>query len=92
MRKFTISMMVVFAVLAVVVISPAFSFEAAGESSITSVAKSCCPSKAPVCENCKDCDCKDCCKVGKCECKDADCKCQCKDSGCKKAKGSCGKK
>lgn len=96
MRKFSISMLVLLVALAVVVVSPAFSFEAAGESSITSVSKSCCPSqkaeaKKADCDSCKDCECKDCCKNGKCECKDADCKCACKEASCKKSKSYCPK-
>lgn len=99
MRKITISMLVLLVALAVFAVSPAFSFEAAGDSSITSVAKGCCPSQKAssekadnTCDECKNCDCKDCCKDGKCSCTDDDCKCPCKDSGCKKSKGSCKKK
>ncbi|MBW8015653.1 MAG: hypothetical protein FVQ82_05665 [Planctomycetes bacterium] len=96
MRKFSISMLVLLVAMAFIVVSPAFSFEAAGESSYKSVAKGCCPStKAETtkaeCDKCKDCECKDCCKDGKCECKDDDCKCSCKKSSCSKSKGKCGK-
>jgi len=90
MRKFSISMLVLLVALSFVVVSPAFSFEAAGESSYKSVAKGCCPAKKVECDKCKDCECKDCCKDGKCECKDDDCKCPCKKSGCDK-KSSCEK-
>lgn len=95
MRNVSISMLVLLIVLAFVVVTPAFSFEAAGESSIKSVASGCCPKKVEAkkveCDKCKDCECKTCCKDGKCECKDADCKCACKDSGCKKDKSKCPK-
>jgi hypothetical protein len=95
MRNVSISMLVLLIVLAFVVVTPAFSFEAAGESSFKSVAGGCCPktveAKKAECDKCKDCKCKSCCKDGKCECKDDDCKCACKDSSCKKSKGSCGK-
>ena len=82
--------------MAFVVVSPAFSFEAAGESSYKSVARGCCPSKKveakkAECDQCNDCEYKDSCKDGKCECKDADCKCPCKESSCPKSKGSCSK-
>ena len=100
MRKFSISMLVLLITAAFVVITPAFSFEAAGESSYQSVAKGCCPSskaeaKKSACDECKDCcdECKDnqCYKDGKCECTNEDCNCPCKDSGCQKSRSSCPK-
>ena len=89
-------MLVLLVAMAFAVVSPAFSFEAAGESSYKSVAKGCCPStkaetKKAECDQCKDCESKDSCKDGKCECKDAECKCPCKESSCPKAKSSCPK-
>lgn len=89
-------MLVLLVAMAFVVVSPAFSFEAAGESSYKSVGKSCCPStkaetKKADCDECKDCECTDCCKDGECECKDDDCDCSCKKSSCSKSKSSCGK-
>jgi len=85
-------MLLLAVVLAFVVVSPAFSYDAPGKSSEMKLAKGCCPGKKAaakkICDDCKD---KKCCKDNKCTCTDVDCKCECKENGCTKAKGKCPK-